>query len=642
MLNGIFNKIYTKEMFLEELYHKNFDARKLNDILNSGVVNINNVDEQKNTFLHLCLKKSKFKSSIWLIENGIDISIINNFNQSVLDIAIEKDNYSLVSLILSKNILDVNKKDKYNRVILQDAIVLGQTRISKLLIEYGADINNKDINNRNSIFDALSYGDKNFIDFLLEQDGLELNNIDIDNNSIMHHSQVLEDDDKAIKLIENGADTTIKNKKGETYLCNTALRGEEGSHIVDKAIDNGADINSRVVGDNTILMELISTASKLSDEEKGRRDSLLNISKKVVSVGVEVDATNKDGDTALFEAINNLDFRLTAFLLSVGVNPNIKNKNNQTVLFEAVYKGIDALDIILLLLQYGADPTIKNSKHESLYEVLNDIILDTHGKKLLSGDPYVISKIKKDGQYIVILKELLENNKEDLNFLDSYGNPLFFAPLLNDHFPLFKLYIQYGLDIQTLSISGHNIFFEYVFNMLKNDSVSSNFQNNLSMLISSKVDHNAKDEDGDTVLHKIMNTKCNMSLFNILTEVVLFDYSVQDNIGRTVAHSAIWNNKQKILSKIATINRDILNIPDNYGILPITYAAILGSKNLVLLFVRLGSNIKSGVAVHPNAIEKFKPMLKNLSKLKNGIEDEYILQKFDIVIDQVKRDFKVI
>lgn len=641
MLKNIFNKKYTKDMFLKELYSKNFNEKKLQDILNSGVVNINNVDENKNTFLHLCLKKSKFKSSIWLINNGIDISVINNFNQSVLDIAIEKDNYSLVSLILSKKILDVNRKDKYNRILLQDAIVLGKTKIAKLLIEYGADINNKDINNRNSIFDALSYGDKNFINFLLEQKGLELNNIDIDNNSIMHHPQVIIDDDNAIKLIEKGADTTIKNKKGETYLCNTVLRGEEASHIIDKALDNGADINSRVVGDNTILMELISTASKLSDKEKKRRDSLLNISKKVVKEGIEVDATNKDGDTALFEAINKHDFRLTSFLLSVDVNPNIKNKNGETALFEAVYKGIKYLDIILILLQYGADPTIKNSKQESVYEVLNDIILDTHGKKVLS-DPYVISKITKDGQYIVVLKELLENNKKDLNFLDSYGNPLFFAPLLNDHFPLFKLYIQYGLNIQTVNILGHNIFFEYVFNMFKNDNASNNFQNNLSMLISSKVDHNSKDEDGDTVLHKIMNTKCNFSLFNILTDVVLFDYSVQDNAGRTVAHSAIWHHQEKILSKIATINRDILNIPDNYGILPITYAAILGNQHLVLLFIRLGSNIKSGIVIDKNVINKFKPMLKNIDKLKDGIEDINTIKKINIVIDQVKRDFKII
>lgn len=641
MLNNIFNKKYTKDMFLKELYSKNFNEKKLKDILNSGVVNINNVDENKNTFLHLCLKKSKFKSSIWLINNGIDISVINNFNQSVLDIAIEKDNYSLVSLILSKKILDVNRKDKYNRILLQDAIVLGKTKIAKLLIEYGADINNKDINNRNSIFDALSYGDKSFINFLLEQKGLELNNIDIDNNSIMHHPQVIIDDDNAIKLIEKGADTTIKNKKGETYLCNTVLRGEEASHIIDKALDNGADINSRVVGDNTILMELISTASKLSDKEKKRRDSLLNISKKVVKEGIEVDATNKDGDTALFEAINKHDFRLTSFLLSVDVNPNIKNKNGETALFEAVYKGIKYLDIILILLQYGADPTIKNSKQESVYEVLNDIILDTHGKKVLS-DPYVISKITKDGQYIVVLKELLEHNKKDLNFLDSYGNPLFFAPLLNDHFPLFKLYIQYGLNIHTVNILGHNIFFEYVFNMFKNDNASNNFQNNLSMLISSKVDHNSKDEDGDTVLHKIMNTKCNFSLFNILTDVVLFDYSVQDNEGRTVAHSAIWHNQEKILSKIATINRDILNIPDNYGILPITYAAILGNQHLVLLFIRLGSNIKSGIVIDKNVINKFKPMLKNIDKLKDGIEDVNTIKKINIVIDQVKRDFKII
>ena len=641
MLKNIFQKNnYTKENFLQELYKHDIDEKKLSEILDSNKIDINYQDENNNSFLHLCLDRLKFRSALFLINNGIDITLENNSDQNILQIAIDKENLIIIEAILAQNKIDINKQYKNGRTLLKDVVIDGKNDIAKLLIKYGADINIKDDNNRNVLFDAISFGDKKFIEYLLGFENLELNDIDIDQNSIMHHPQVIKDDEKAIKLIEAGADTTLQNKNGEIYLCNAALRGIEAKHIVDKALENGADINARVTENRTILMELISASTKLSSKEIDRRKSLVDMSKIVVLDGIDINAIDVNGDSALFRAVKVSDVELVSFLLSSNIDPNIKNKDNQTALFEAVYQGVESLDIILLLLEYGADPTIKNSKNETLYEILNNIVLHTHGKKELK-DQFVLSKIKQEGQYIVILKELLAHNKKDLNFLDSKGDPLFFSPLLNDHFPLFKLYIKYGLNVHNVNSRNYNILFEYIYHVFKEDNENIDFQNNISMLLSSKLNHNVQNHKGETVVHKIMETNCNLNLFNILTNIILFDYTITDNLGRSVAHSAVWYEQKKVIKKIHQINNKIINIPDEYGILPITYAALLGNQDLVLMFLDLHSNVKSGINVSDNALEKFKPMLKNLDNLTENITDTETLRKIEILIDQVKRDFKV-
>ncbi|MEA2050856.1 MAG: ankyrin repeat domain-containing protein, partial [Campylobacterota bacterium] len=395
------------------------------------------------------------------------------------------------------------------------------------------------------------------------------------------------------------------------------------------------------VNNNTILMELVSISSKIYKENQEKRESLIKMSKQLLKNGLDSNAIDDNGETALFRAVRVEDFELVTFLLSAGIDPNIQNNNSQSVLHLAIYQGINSLDIINCLLKYGANPLIKNKQNQTIYEILNDIILHTHGKKDIY-DHFILARIKQDGQYMVVLESILSHNKADLNFQDSTGNPLFFNPLLNDHFSLFKLYIKNGLNIHNINILNHNIFFEYVLNAFEQNKEDIDFQNNISMLISSKLNHNCQDETGWTIVHKILTKECNIHLFDILTQVVLFDYEITDKLGRSVIHNAVWGDQKSAMKRIHSIDKSIVNIADGYGILPITYAALLGSQDLVLLLISLGANVRSGLSISDSAIKKFSPLLKNLDSLKNNIKDDDMLRKMDIVIDQVKRDFNLI
>jgi len=647
MLGGFFKKEINNTTFLQELLQDNPNTKWLEDSLKDEMVEINHKDKKGDTFIIKCIKVSKINSVKWLIEHNADLSISNSNGKTALYCAIEKKNKEIVKNILDLKVIDLEQRDVEGRTLLQNIVMYGHNKMAKLLITNGANVNNLDNKNRNLIYDALSYGDQGFIQYLLNLDTLDLNIIDDEGNSIMHHIEVIKDDEIAKKLLLAGADPTLKNNLGESFLLNVALRGQEGEKLIDIALECGVDVNSQTSHDNTILMELIAISSNLSSDEKDRRESLLRTSRKMLKHGGNINAIEKNNESGLFNAIRLCDYELVSFLLAGGIDPNIINDSGDTVLNLIIFEGIKELDIILLLINYGANPNIKNKDGKTIYELLNMIVLHILGTYIIKDDQ-IINKIDKNGQYIQIIKEFLEHRDKEINldYLDSTGNPLFFKPLLFGHFPLFKLYIRSGLNINTTNKAKHSIFYEYVvkvFEENKDDKKTcEKFQNNLSNLLSNKVQRNYQDSLGWTVLHKIVGTKCNEKLFDILTKIVLFDYTIQDQKGRTVIHNAVWANKMSIIKKIYNSTPQSINIVDEYQILPITYAALLGNQKLVILFLYMNSNISGRKTIEDKAIKKFSPMLKNLKKLKTGIEDKALLKKFDILLEQIFRDFKVI
>lgn len=642
MIKELFSKEHTNTNFLQELLKKDFDQKWLNEALKSELIDINHKDESGDSFLIKCIKTGRYTSAEWLIKKGANVTLKNNLNKTAINIAIEKNTLAIVKGLLDLKKIDVNQRDIDGRSLLQNVVVWGNNKMAKLLIQYGADINNIDNHERNVLYDALSFGDHSFIKYLLSLKEIELNYIDENGDTLMQHPEVLKNDAIAKELLIAGIDSTIKTKNGQSYLMNIILRGEEAREVIDTALEYGANINNKTINQNTIMMEIISISSKLPPEEELKKQSLLKTSKKMLEYNGDINAIDKNHETGLFNAIRLRDFELCSFLLSAGIDPNIQNNDGYTVLQEIIFDGIKSIDLILLLIKYKADPTIKNKHGKCIYELLNDLALHKHGTKIIT-DETIIEKITQNAQYINVIKELLEKNTKKLDYLDSTGNPLFFNPLLYDHFQLFKLYIKYNVDINTKNSANHNLFFEYILKVFEKDDDSpnalENFQNNLSGLINHKIDKNYKDALGWTVLHKIIGTKCNEKLFDILIRVVLFDYSITDKLGRSVVHNAVWGNKTNIIKKIKSISHDTINISDNYGILPITYASLLGNKEMVLFFLEMGSNISDDSKIAPQAIKKFKPMIKNLEKLLINEKDKSNASKLQSLIDQIKRDF---
>lgn len=629
------------EIFLNELKSERLNKTKLEKLLNNEDINLEYRNKERETFLHICLKEKKLDAAMWLISTGVAIDKEDKLGQTAFDIAIENQNHRIVNMILERKEIDLNKKNQFGRTLLQDAVVLGDHDMAKLLIEHGADLNSIDKKNRNVMFDALSYGNKEFIEFLLKLEVVDLNCVDCEGDTVMHHSLVQNDDELALTLIKYGANPNIQGSEGKSYLCSLALRGEDGVSAIETIVKNGIDINARVADESTILIELMSALYNLSAEDEARRHSLLQMSKALIDNHIDVNAVNSNNENALFGAVKVGDAGQVSLLLKAGIEVNIQNKDLETPLSFAVYGGVEKLDITALLLEYGADPKLENKDGKTLYEVLNELILSNHGKKDLV-DNHILKYALGGTKFIHVLKSILDHtHPRDLHMFDSHGNPLFFMPLLYNSIPLFRLYVRCGINMSFKNRYENNLFFEYVLKVFKDNDENIDFQSGLSMLISAKVDHNTQDETGWTVVSKVIGkTPCNFELFKTLVKVVRFDYKLVDKLGRTAIHTAVWSSNLNVIKVINYIDKDIKDIPDNYGILPVIYAALLGDSKLVLYFINSKAKLSTKAPISKSAIKKFSPLLKNIAKLREGIEpfsDD--MHNIEIVTRQLQKDF---
>lgn len=80
--------------------------------------------------------------------------------------------------------------------------------------------------------------------------------------------------------------------------------------------------------------------------------------KKFISIGVDVNARDRNGSTALFHCCHPQQLKLVRLLLNSGLNPNLTNIRGNTALHLACEKSHP--EIVLILLLYGADPHIYN------------------------------------------------------------------------------------------------------------------------------------------------------------------------------------------------------------------------------------------------------------------------------------------
>jgi len=652
MLKKFLKKKFTNENFLFELLKDHQDYEWLKEAIETKAIDIDYQDNLQNTFLMLCIKKNKFRSFLWLLENGADPTIKNKELKTVMDIALLKDKKEITKVLLKHKKIDINEKDDYGRSLLQNMIVSGNFSLARTLIENGANINNIDNRKRHVLYDALSYGDEEFLQYLLSKKGLKLNEIDEDGNTLMQHPQVEQNDHLAKDVLMAGCDPTLLNAKGESFLYKTVLRGSEADSIVNTALACEADVNAKTTTGNTIMMELVLRASELREkEDQPLRQSILKNVEKMIKYHGNINALDTNGESGLFNAVRIRDISLVKYLLNHEINPNIQNPLGKTVLEPLLYDGMEYIDIIKLLLAAGIDPKIKDKDGICAFEILTNIILH-NSENLLIKDERLVSLIDPDGLYLQLVRTLLENETPNidsdyiLEMTDSIGDPLFFKPLMNDNFALFKLYTNFDINLYMLNNHQHNIFFSYVVRTFeKNDgspSACKVFRDNVSSLISRKVDKDFKDSLGWTILHKVTSTECNSQLFQTLVNTVRFDYTVTDNLGRSVIHNCVWHNKPEIIKIVNKVSPETLNDQDIYNIPPIYYAALLGSQQLVSLFFDLGANITSANNIDAKAIRKFKPMLKNFEKLTQNVKDGVTLNKYNSLIDIINAKFYVL
>ncbi|WP_228255521.1 ankyrin repeat domain-containing protein [Arcobacter suis] len=590
--------------------------------------------------LHYCCKKDLFQAVVWLITNGINVEIENDQEETAIFYAIHAKNSAILQILIN-NKIDINHLNIHKRTALQDAVISANNRIVNYLIQVTRALDNCDIHGNNLIFDAVANGNIEIIKKVGSLKELNINQVNRDGNTILHKDLVTGNNELALLLMELGANPTITDKDGKNFLFYAISKGIKNIDLIEKALELGCNINSRSNKNKTLLMESINYFLKTPKEEIETRTDHLEMIKELIRLGISINAVDNNNENALFLATKSEDRELinTFFEDDYKIDLNQQNNQGDTVLLILALNGIRNIDLLKLYLKKGANPDLLNNSGKSLVEILIDIILYSENRKPLDFEYEIL--LNEDAEYANVLETILKSHNVDINMLNSKHEPLFFDSIVHFNFKLFKLLRIKNINLNQKDKDGNNIIFKLMDyndkNLIKDKKL---YLNTIKSLINAGVDINAKNNEGLTALHIAVGEKCEYTI-RLLLEMRA-DCFVTDKQGRSIIHTCIWKNTTKYFRLLHHYNKEIINLPDNYGIRPINYAAFMGKKDLVIEMLDVGALVNNLEKKDPKILQFLQKFHSNIKTISKGIEDSSNVKKLNALAENMIKEFNIV
>lgn len=213
--------------------------------------------------------------------------------------------------------------------------------------------------------------------------------------------------------------------------------------------------------------------TKWFDAAKHDRPEII---KKMIAQGVDIEAENEDGETALYLACDWEKPEVVSLLLKAGANINIKGKYKDSLFYEACESGNE--DIVSMLVKAGADVNSKNRyKNPALFAACEN------------GNSEIVSLLIKAGANINLRNEDGETalgrfcKNEDIEDTE-----------------IVSVLIDAGAEVNIADSNGVTPLMAVMRN--------SGNKETLKLLLDAGADVGAKDEDGDTVLQYAFDVDC--------------------------------------------------------------------------------------------------------------------------------------
>ena len=630
-----------EDLFFEELLKDDMDIDKIEKYINKGV-NINKKDEKGQTILFSLVAKRKLEALKILIKNGANLTLEDLHRKTVLDEAVDRNDGMMIRFLLD-NGFNINHKNNSGRTIFQNVARMGNNKIFQIFMKYNADFNIKDSHGKTVLFDAVEGGNLNILKDVINNTN-NLNILDENHQNVLFSAVIKDDISLATELILNGINVNFLDKDGQNVLFNAILQGAKNLPLIELLIKKGINLNivdnyhKNLIDEILYVFDLQKNPPKELDgkykivtEEK----EYLPLGFLFLEHGLEIDKIDESGKTTLQKAVENKNFANAEFLLNCGADVNICDEFEKNIVHKEILKGYSNYKMIDFLVSHGANIDARDLDEKGIVDDIIEIIAIIKGFK--KPNTFFSNEIKYDEKYDILLKKVL-TYRPNIERQRLDGTNILFDMVMYNDFETLKTIINYGINLNIKDKRGYTPLIYMVEEGLKisDKKEKDSFIERLIYFLKYRVNIDAQDNDGRTVIHKAVIANDLVVLEKLLTKKA--DLSIRDIHGRTALHHTQWHGNYKIARWLIAAGAD-MNLPDNSGFTLLNYAAIFGHTRLIVALIASGVLMYNRNPKNKKVAQFFKNREKKIEKLLlSNITDDKMQLAFKEVVQNLKKE----
>jgi len=374
--------------------------------------------------------------------------------------------------------------------------------------------------------------------FLLPHD---INEVDGDGNTVLHWAAFLDDDALIAYFVTKGANTDLKNKKGETPL-----------HV---AINNdsfvaAAALASMGLGENLFARNADGITALDLGLQKNEKYYDIFITTKAGEI------RDDWGRSIVHYFVQTSNIEGIRTCITKGIPISIKDKDGKTPLdfaFEKIHD-IKLVEIAALLIENGADEVNTDFNYfQTAVSVRN------MNERFIDGQtPLHLASIYG---HTAIAKYLLDNGAST-NVQDSAGATPLHESVRYGNVDIVKMILTVGADVN----AEDNLGKTPIMLIMPKDKINELYE----LLIKHNADLNQKDMYGDTVLHTAAMMHVNSNIINLLAQHNA-DINARNKEGVTPLAIAIMQQDIENVKLLANLGA-VIHTKDTLGRSPLTIA----------------------------------------------------------------------
>lgn len=311
--------------------------------------------------------------------------------QEIFD-AVKANDLAKVKVLIEKDALLVNLRNKEGNTLLHQASIIGSIPIIEYLLSRGADINSENTRLNTPLVEAIMSGRNETIKLLIDK-GADFQKQNVLGYAPIHCAAMKNLPSIVELLLSKGVNINIRNKSNQTPLHLAAIRNQNADDVAILLIKKGADVNARDRNNDTPLMlaaqysggeeliDLLIVRKAEFDTTLQKAKSILRQSAKLGSFLLFKYIIDKIGDR-LFEnePDNNLCMQRTLIGGSIEIAEFLQKKNIP-VIIESDINGWTPIHMVAqnnksemleFLVKNGADINARTKSGKSAYNIAEE------------------------------------------------------------------------------------------------------------------------------------------------------------------------------------------------------------------------------------------------------------------------------